>query len=162
MVRKSKMMRANAGEPAPARRGPAERGADAARPAPDGPRTWDGFLAYCRRMAKVEGHNGVVHDLGRAGGAIEGDTVRITCTNGFMCEKVSDRAELRWLTGMAKVYFGEAAEVSVEQGQNSNGTYQERKVQVEQHPVVQRLKDEMGASLLNGSISLGNGSGNGV
>ena len=121
-------------------------------PPPQGPRTWEGFLGYCRQAGPQAGHAALIQDLGRAQGQIQGEEVGITCANEFMRGKILDKKAFHWLTSAARAFFGPQVELRVELGAAAGPSIRDRRKQVQEHPAVKGLQAEMDAQLINGSI----------
>ena len=78
-------------------------------PAPTGPRTWHGFIAFCAK--RPEGSR-PLPALDKAQGQIQGRELVLTSPHSFLCDRL--KMSLGTLTELARAYFGPGFAVRVE------------------------------------------------
>lgn len=78
-------------------------------PPPAGPRTWNGFVAFCGR--RPEGSR-PLPALDKARGEIRDGALVLTSPHNFLCDRL--KASLPVLTELARAYFGPGCAVRVE------------------------------------------------
>ncbi|SDL12485.1 DNA polymerase-3 subunit gamma/tau [Maridesulfovibrio ferrireducens] len=117
-----------------------------ASPAVNGPRDFEGFLKY----VSESGANGSVTGLANCKGLINGNKLVLTCANPFHHSQVGSRECKVVINRLAAEYFGSDMEVEIVV--NSKGVRKSRqqlRAEVEVHPVVVRVVDAFGASIIS-------------
>ena len=84
------------------------------RPAPSGPRNWDGFMEF---VAARNGQSGVNSTRLRLNaGEFTGEELVITCSARIQCEYLTEDSVRFALDGLVREYFGPTVEVTVKTG----------------------------------------------
>lgn len=107
--------------------------------APKGPRTWDGFMAFCTQNAKRLGLMGNM--LVKTEGRLEGNSLIVNCGNGWVAEQVDEGGSL---TMAAKEYFGPEVQLACRAPEKKKQTIPEMKGDACKHPTVQAVMQEFG------------------
>jgi len=119
---------------------PVERGADAA-----------GFQRFCLDAAKRQGRSPQV--LRQCQWNFAQGRLTLHCMNSFHYNQVADAEFQRWLRGLAEEYFGPGFEIVVTQPKEAPVRHDQLlRADVESHPVVKRLTDDLGARIIPGSV----------
>lgn len=126
-------------------------------PAPTGPRTWHGFIAFCAK--RPEGSR-PLPALDKAQGQIQGRELVLTSPHSFLCDRL--KMSLGTLTELARAYFGPGFAVRVEAPvEEVRKTRTELREMAMTDPVVRDAQDKFQARIVE-VRPLSNGSANGI
>ena len=125
-------------------------------PAPTGPRTWHGFIAFCAK--RPEGSR-PLPALDKAQGQIQGRELVLTSPHSFLCDRL--KMSLGTLTELARAYFGPGFAVRVEAPvEEVRKTRTELREMAMTDPVVRDAQEKFQARIVE-VRPLSNGSANG-
>ena len=117
-------------------------------PAPKGPRTWEGFLAWVDGRVRETGQ--AINGVRQVSGEVEGDTLRLLCRNETHCRLVTQGQEFAVFKGYAAEYFGPS--MRIEAGARRKAperSFRELREEIKEHPLVRQVMEEFDAQIVD-------------
>ncbi|MFV0423126.1 DNA polymerase III subunit gamma/tau [Oleidesulfovibrio sp.] len=115
------------------------------QPEPSGPATWEGFAQFCQQQ---NGQDGVSLQLLRQmSGVFRDGVLHIAPKYQMQYDRLAHPDMMTALKPLAQRYWG-SDEVEVGQPTEQRKALSDLRKEIDQHPAVQRLKDELGARIL--------------
>lgn len=114
---------------------------------PSTPKTWDGFLQYCKEQNGEGGKS--VSILQSVKAEVSASDVHIHARAAVHYEQLTDGDLQTILQQRVTEYFGEGTTLTVEKPSHEVRTFSQVREELEAHPTVKLVMDELGASLLD-------------
>lgn len=128
----------------------AENAAEPVAPSaqPQGPRTWEGFLAWVDERVKETGQ--AINGARLVPGEVEGDVLRLYCRNETHCRLVTQGREFPVFKRYVEEYFGPGMRIEATAKRAApQKSLKELREEIREHPLVKQVMEEFDAQIVD-------------
>ncbi len=115
---------------------------------PQGPRTWEGFLAWVDERVKETGQ--AINGARLVPGEVEGDVLRLYCRNETHCRLVTQGREFPVFKRYVEEYFGPGMRIEATAKRAApKKSLKELREEIREHPLVKQVMEEFDAQIVD-------------